>query len=363
MPYKFREIVDIVARRIDRGDYFATPFPSEQRLASELGVSYLTARRAVLTLIKEGKLSRDAGGRTKVVATKNSTQAAEPIQIAFVVPNRPSMRVFDWNAAIDKVVAERGGLVRVVPYLHWDDAALYEALTGAYTGVFLVCASEPPRLMRDLFRANAHRIVTIFDDFTELGVPFLDQSSEQGVQIMLGYLRSLGHTHIDCFTAYMPGQHVKAVISRWKEAVEMFGLRGDLHDWWAPEKEPSTAAYEGFTAALRGGKIKATAAICTTVNFVQGVYRAAHDHRLVIGKDISLCAVGSEERARMMIPALTCMSAPDRVPFALRGLEWILTGGKNWNGPIAIRPLTAPLFIGESCSPPAVKKEGQGHTR
>lgn len=353
MRAKFSEIAKILSRRIERGDYFTNPFPSEQRLAEELGVSYMTARNAVLALINEGKLQRDAGGRTKVPQREAREAARTPPQIAFAAPSRPTMRVFDWHASIDQAVAEIGGTLRLVPYLDWDDAALYETLTGNWTGVVLVPVSSPPRLMRDLLASRASRIVTVFDDFTEYGVPFLDHSSEQGVQILMGYLHSLGHEQIDCFSAWWnpsDGKNfVGTVIHRWREALRMFGLRGELHDWWDPAKEPGVAGYEGFTAAVRGGRIKATAALCTTVNFVQGVYRAAHEQGIVIGRDLSLCAVGVEERARMLIPSLTCLSAPDRTPYARRALEWILTGGKNWNGPLAIRPLTAPLFIGESC--------------
>lgn len=358
MRAKFSEIAKLLARRIERGDYLTTAFPSEQRLAEELGVSYMTARRAVLALITEGKLQRDTGGRTKVPGGSVQPAAGSPPQIAFAVPNRPSMRIFDWNAAIDHVVAERGGTVRLVPYLDWDDAALYEVLTGTYTGVFLVCVSSPPPLMRDLLAAQAHRIVTVFDDFSELGIPFLDTNSEQAVQIMMGYLRSLGHEHIDCYSAWWntPGQHVSNVIKKWRETCDMFGLKGELHDWWDPQKEVGVAGYEGFLALGRHGHGKATAALCTTVNFVQGVYRAAHERGIVIGRDLSLCAVGSEERARMLIPSLTCMAAPDRVPYARRALDWILKGKKSWNGPLAIRPSTASIFIGESCYTVAPKR-------
>lgn len=354
MRAKFSEIAKILSRRIERGDYLTTPFPSEQRLAEELGVSYMTARRAVLALINDGKLHRDAGGRTKVPLGITEAKPSAPPQIAFAVPSRPTMRIFDWHASIDQAVAERGGTLRLVPFLDWDDAALYETLTGSCTGVFLTPTSSPPRLMRELLAAQAHRIVTLFDDYTDLGIPFLDHSSEQGVQILIGYLRSLGHERIDCFSAWWnpsDGKNfVSAIITRWREAITSFGLKGELHDWWDPAKEPGVSGYEGFTAAIRGGRLEATAAICTTVNFVQGIYRAAHEHGLVIGKDLSLCAVGSEERARMMVPALTCLAAPERAPYARRALDWILSGGKRWNGPLAIRPLTAPLFLGESCT-------------
>ena len=52
-PIKYNEVMSVIKQRIREGDYFVESIPGERRLAEETGVSYMTARRAVLQLLEE----------------------------------------------------------------------------------------------------------------------------------------------------------------------------------------------------------------------------------------------------------------------------------------------------------------------
>ena len=52
-PSKYQDVMAVIKQRIREGDYYVDSIPGERRLAEETGVSYMTARRAVLQLLEE----------------------------------------------------------------------------------------------------------------------------------------------------------------------------------------------------------------------------------------------------------------------------------------------------------------------
>lgn len=348
MRPKFKEVAKVVSRRIQRGDYSSGGFPGEMKLAEELGVSYMTARRAILLLIEQGQLSRTTKGRTQVIET-GGMEESRNIQIALLVPADWSAVMWDWHSAIVTAVGNRG-LVRLVPYLDYDDRGFSETLTGAFDGVFLLLQPDPPALALDLIKAQREKLVAISDDYTEMGIPSVDHAPEQGISILMRYLKSLGHRRVDCFSANAPTMTVKQNIQRWKANLDLLKLEGELFDWYNGADSAATA-YDGFSRLLDRGMHLGTAAFMSTMGIAPGIYRAAHEHRIVIGQDLSLCSFGAEIHAKLMVPSLTCTGSPDRVPYVRRALDWMLGGARNWKGSLVIKPTSAPLFVGESSGP------------
>ena len=349
MAAKYIEIADIVHQRVLRGDYTVNPFPGQPTLAKELGVSYLTARKAVERLIQQGVLSREYNGRVKIVEQSN-TSGNTPLNIAFLTP--PSAVSWDWIPVLQKIVELRGGSVRMIPYLDWNDQCVYDAVGGLYDGTFIIPQDDIPRLALDLMVENRHRIVTLFQDLTEHGIPCIDQTPEKGVFRMIEHLVSLGHKTIDCLNAEPHNLQVETYIANWRTTLKHFGVQGTLRDVCGETHcDSALQTYEKIAQLFALNEWNSTAVFSTSVRCVQGFYRAAYEQELAIGKDISICAVGSFEHARTMTPSLTCEKNPDRAPFISKGLDWILSGGKNWSGPLHICPQDAEVFKGESTGP------------
>lgn len=349
MAAKYIEIAEILHQRVLRGDYTVNPFPGQPTLAKELGVSYLTARKAVEHLIQQGILSREYNGRVKIVQQSHSSGSA-PLNIAFLTP--PSVVSWDWVPVLQRIVEMRGGSVRLIPYLDWNDQNVYDAVGGQYDGTFIVPQDNIPRLALDLMVENRHRVVTLFQDLTEHGIPCIDQTPEKGIFRLVEHLVSLGHTTIDCLNAEPHNLQVEMHIANWRKALKLFDVQGSLRDISTDSHYDSALhAYQKSKQLFSLNEWNATAVFCTAVRCVQGFYRAAHDHGMVIGKDISVCAIGSYEYAQIMTPSLTCEKNPERAPFLTKGLDWILSGGQNWTGPLHICPEDAEVFKGESTGP------------
>jgi hypothetical protein len=336
MAAKYIEIADILKQRVARGDYTVNPIPGQPSLAKELGVSYLTARKAVERLIQQGILSREYNGRVKIVEQPRFS-GNTPLNIAFLAP--PTVVTWDWVPILQQIVELRGGSVRLIPYLDYD-------------GTFIIPQDKIPRLALDLMIENRHRVVTLFQDLTEHGIPYIDQTPEKGVFRLIEHLVSLGHTTIDCLNAEPHNLQVEKNILNWQDALKHFGAKGTLRDVSADSHYDSALhAYRKSKQLFALDEWSATAVFSTAVRCVQGFYRATFEQGLQVGKDISVCAIGSYEYAQIMTPSLTCEKNPDRAPFLARGLDWILSGGKNWLGPLHICPQDAEVFKGESTGP------------
>ncbi|MDP0495920.1 MAG: substrate-binding domain-containing protein [Verrucomicrobiota bacterium JB024] len=350
MNVKYKEIAETLLHRIQRGDYAVNSFPGQPTLAKELGVSYLTARRAITDLIDRGVLTREYNGRVKIAATVDSSRKS-PLNIAFLT--RPTPIAWDWYAPLQAIVEARQGSVRMLNYLDWHDQNVYDAIGGQYDGAFIIPTHDITRLALDLLVENRHRVVTLFQDLTEYGVPYVDQAPANGVFRLIEHLVQLGHRTIDCLNTEPHDLLIRQNIAHWRHALEHFGVQGTLQDVSdEPYPDGSLKAYHGTRKLFYGNKLKATAIFSTTVRTANGLYRAAYDRGIQIGKDLSVCAFGSYEIAQIMIPSLTCEKSPERTPFLERGLEWILTHGKNWTKPLRICPGEAGLFHGESTAPP-----------
>ena len=63
---KYLDVANRLSHRILAGDYHFQPVPAERELALEVGVSHLTARKAIQKLLNEGLLCRMENGRLAV---------------------------------------------------------------------------------------------------------------------------------------------------------------------------------------------------------------------------------------------------------------------------------------------------------
>jgi DNA-binding transcriptional regulator YhcF (GntR family) len=139
---KYETICELMERRIRLGDYAMKEIPPEERLASEVGVSRMTARRAVMRLVERGILVRKPNGR--VVVNRKSVEGDAPPQIALLMPAFVSATFERWVTSAEIAANKLHMRVRKVDYVHWDDPTIAETFES-FDGVFLVPSSETSR--------------------------------------------------------------------------------------------------------------------------------------------------------------------------------------------------------------------------
>jgi LacI family transcriptional regulator len=345
---KTEEIARILQERIERGDYCSREFPPERDLASELGVSRMTARRAVQRLIDDRLLDRGPTGR--IEAGRDETGR---LRLAFLVPSLASQDVERWRLGIERAVAAANASVRTMLFIHWDDPAITEALDSSFDGLFLYpsCEIIPDRILRRL-RTAGKSLVVLGRDLTALGLHSVDLFPPVFVQRLLDHLAEAGHRTVDCFNVQTRDSVIDQRIEQWSLWRATHRIAGRLlGDAIRAYDVPMASAYAQAGQLLDDLKFSAKAVFCTTVPAAVGLIRAMRDRNMTVGVDLSVCVANDEGLARYLCPSLTAIEMPDPVPFLGACLERMASPEQGWMGSLLMQASQWALFVGESTGP------------
>jgi DNA-binding LacI/PurR family transcriptional regulator len=350
---KYESICELIEKRIRLGDYAMKELPAEERLASEVGVSRMTARRAVLKLVKQGLLIRKPNGRL-IVSRQTSAGESQP-QLALLMPAFVSPEFERWRASLERVSIKMQARLRKLDFVHWNDPIISETF-DSFDGVFLLAGSETvPEDVLTRMRESTTPLVVLDADWSTLGVRSIDLTPAKQMRDLMDHLAKLGHRKI----AVVNTQPFHDVIRRRMEEIAAWQAEHRLHgrvinEPVQPYEDPLAKAYEVITKFHQARQPDFTAIVTTTMHAAVGVMRALHDSGLQVGRDISVCAPHDEGMARYLCPSLTSTQVPDPAPFLEVGLEWMLKNGSGWPGQMLLQPASVSLFVGESTGPCSV---------
>jgi len=354
MKAKHVEITGMLQRRIREGVYSLSTLPSERKLASEFGVSYMTARKAVQNLVKTGVVRRHTNGRLRMRSSAHGAKPAFTIGLLMPAPVFMWSAQWTWQSDLAHLVTQQNGVVRPITYSGASDPVIFEALEGELDGLFLILPAEPSQLLLDRLVQKRDRLVVLWQDTTHLGIPSIETGPARFIGKLLDHLASLGHRRIDCVSAHAADPGMRQRSEHWRLGLEQRGLSGVFHAYGTPTHQPGVlVARERVHELLERRELDATAIFCVNTSQAWGAMRACHDHGLRIGRDISICGFGEMEIARLLIPTMTAVEPAERLPFLSMGLQWIESRGRNWSRPLRLEPDDVSLFIGESTGPAA----------
>jgi DNA-binding transcriptional regulator YhcF (GntR family) len=346
---KFDQVSNLIRRRINNGDYALKNVPSERQLAQEVGVSYMTARRALQLLVDDGLLVRLPGGGLRVRPTLPGERAEKRwLQIAFLAPLVNSPEVERWRLTLDNVVQDRGR-VRPLLFRHWDDPLIGDALTG-FDGIFLIptCEVIPAHLL-ERFSRREKPLIALDQDMTHLGIPSVRLFSPVFVQRLLDHLAERGHTRIACLNSQPTDAVIEQRIAQWKIWMAAHGYAGPFIQETIPAYASAYAGgYNAMKRTLAEGDFEATALFCTTAAGAVGAMRALTETGRIPGKDIAVCAVNGEGYSEFLTPSLTALEAPETTPYLHTCVDWIAEGGRNWIGPLLVEPAEGTVVVRET---------------
>lgn len=336
--------------RIRQGDYAIRDLPTELELAEEIGVSRMTARRALLELMNKGLLVRKPHG--KIAVNQEHEHVAGKLLLAFLSPAWSSPEFEGWRSAVARAAQKFGASVRMVDFVHWDDPVIYQTLTG-FDGVFLVPSSEPmPQPVLERF-SGAGNLVVLDTDLTGAGIPSVQLQPPIFLHHLADYLAKLGHRRIDCLNTQPHDEVVKKRIEQWLLWQKVHKVEGRLID---EPVEPFSDAMPKACAVIHrlldAKDFHATALLCITGPAATGAIRAFVDHKMQIGRDISVCAFNEGGGLhRYLVPSRTVLEPTDPSAYLEMCIDWFSRQGSPWVGPLLVQAASVPLFIGESTGP------------
>ncbi|MDB5324637.1 MAG: yvoA [Phycisphaerales bacterium] len=347
MSVKVSQIVGLMQHRLGVGAYSLQQLPSERALAVELGVSYMTARKAVQRL-KEMDV-----WHLKPAIPESSKK--KQLQIAFLHPAYESTISTAWLTALSQAVVPRDGVVRPVTYVEWSDPVIFETLNAPFDGIFMIPPPMPklPPLLAKRLSDHRDRLVTLFSNYTELGIPCVDLGAPLFLKHLVKHLVDLGHRKLGCINTQPMSPVIEQRIAAWNQAATDAGCSTvTYNEPVEPFEDPGTRAYSVARRLMDAGKFQDCTAYFSTLTLsASGIIRAAYERGVRIGIDVSLCSCDAPERARLLTPSLTTLQYSNRSLLCERALKWITSRGEGWNESLWIVPDDTPVVLGESTGP------------
>ena len=341
---KFRQVMAVIESRIRQGDYVLNAIPGERKIAEQTGVSHMTARKAVRGLLDRKVLIREPNGSLHISPGYQSDAGTSHSILLY--PAYASSYLTHLRQTVSDTAEQYGLSLRPVQYVHWDDPVIASAIANP-AGVILIPSSVdvPSHLVAPL---HASKCVSLDLDLSEHEVPSIRLFPDKHIIKVFDHLRQLGHRRIDCISTQYHNPEIARRIRLWREWLARHRLSGELHEQPTRSFNDATpAACELMRNLLAKGPLKSTAIVGTTFPAAVGAMRACWERGMVVGKDVSICAVNIEWPGTFMSPAVTGLATPNLSRLLRRCFDWF-TSKQEWQGSKRLEVVNAEFFEGES---------------
>lgn len=333
---KYLQVAEILKSRVTHGDYLSTPMPGERKIAEEIGVSYMTARKALRHLVDSGVIGKAEDGKAQLPKSK-----AEFATCAFLAPAFVSLMTMRWQSALDRTLSRGGRILRSVYFMHWNDPMIMETLAN-FDLVFLLPKVEPPpEHLLGRIRESGTPVVVLEADWSDRGFLSILSFPLEMIGKLLDHLAENGD-RVDCFNVQPLDEIINCRLALW----ERFSLHGRCFNYpvdFYGDTLSHTAAVAG--SLLRGGEWKPKAVLCTTFTAALGLSRVFHDFGLKVGTDIRLAAVNGEGWAPYLTPSITTLANPELGILAEEAFEVLRSGEAVGR---CLKPAVLEIEYGES---------------
>ena len=348
MTPKYIQVADVLERRIRNGDYLLKDIPPGRTLAEQMGVGHIVVRQALDLLHKGGLLERQDNGRL-TARTVNNAGSQPPLRIAFLQPafECPFFRLC--RLAVEHAAREAGAYLRLVDYIHYDDAVIIDVL-DAFDGVYIAPLAQnmPLSIMRRFSRARC-RVVMFDHDLTDHGMACINLFPDAHLPTLFTHLAESDGAKMGCFNVQPEDSVIQRRIQAWRTWLRDQGQTGQLiNDPVQLYQHPIAHAYDVMSRLLDSGELQANAFFATTTDAAKGMVRALWDHGVAIGRDFFVASIGDEGDVRYMTPSLTALEPPDLANMARQALDWIQRPDKAEGKAPMVGEASPRLFIGET---------------
>jgi DNA-binding LacI/PurR family transcriptional regulator len=345
---KYTAVMSVIKRRIREGDYLLNDIPGERRMAEETGVSYMTARKAMVELLKQKVLVRKASGGFDV--HPEYARRARPATAVLLYPAYPSTYLTQLRGTVSDFAQQQGIAVRPAQFVHWDETTVVDAVEQAKGAFVIPYGPAIPERLLEPFRAN--KVVILDGDFTSDGLPSIRLFSDDCIERVMEHLYGLGHRRVDCINTQNRNPEIDRRIDIWERWLRRRRIEGRL--WDVPAQvftDPTVIAYRLMSRLIDGRESNASAMIGTTCPAAIGAIRACWEHGIRVGKDLSICAVNIEPPAEFFCPSITGLNTPDLSEVLGPCLDWFLRR-RSLGDRLLLEPSESILFKGESTGRP-----------
>jgi len=278
--------------------------PSEPQIASRLGVSRMTANKAILSLVAEGWLVREKGRGTYIAPSPTSLQRCA---VAMVPDNIPGVMedyyfgAIYWN--IQAILSEHGLPVEIV---RLDDSIVDRVSQGSG----LVAINPPERTIAALsdLRSRGIPVVLVGASWKDCDLDSVDSDNLLGPALAVNHLAELGHRRV-LFIGSNPGD------SNTQDRIRGFRIAMKARQLEVlPGDEFMASGYTFDDAAL--GQILeriesgATAVFAAGPRLAMQILVAAQKHGIPVPERLSIVGYDDPSYLSYAHPAMTTVRQP-----------------------------------------------------
>jgi DNA-binding LacI/PurR family transcriptional regulator len=344
---KFKHVMSVIERRIRQGDYVLSPIPGERKIAEETGVSHMTARKAVRGLLDRKVLIRRPNGSLDVHPGQQGHAGSAHFLLLY--PAYASTYLTHLRQTVFEAAEQYGLSMRPVQYVHWDDPVVASAATNPAGLIFISSTINVPEHLLVMLRST--KCVSLDLDLSDQGVPSIRLFPDGHIVKVFDHLRQLGHRRVGCISTQHHNPEIERRIRLWREWLQRHQMTGELLERPTRSFDDATpAAHDLMRKFLEQGPLKSTAFVGTTFPAAVGAIRACWEKGLVVGKDVSICAINIEAPARFMTPSMTGLDTPKLSKLLGHCFDWF-TDDYEWSGTRRLEPARAEFVQGESTGP------------
>ena len=280
--------------------------PGERILAEELGISYMTVRKAVENLVAEGVLYKIPKKGTFVANPKtvhNKTKNIgyfldKSIQEGLTSPYYSL--VFN---ALEKEAAKNGYAL-----LYFSDISDFNSLKNAkkIDGAIVSCFPRIENIIQEM--NSVVPVVGIDNSSADKSIPSVTIDNFESVAESVDYLCSLGHKRIGFITGLEDSDVGKNRLAGYVSALKRHGIRKNMHLVYKGNYsfESGTKGADHFLSMDR----PPTAIMCANDAMAIGAIREIRRRELNVPDDISVMGFDDIVVASQITPALTTVAAP-----------------------------------------------------
>ncbi|MCC6728145.1 MAG: GntR family transcriptional regulator [Chthonomonadales bacterium] len=353
---KHQQVVEYIKRLIAReGLQEGDRLPSEKAVAEQFGISLMTVNKALVSLARDGVVTRHRGRGTFVAGHETGRTASAGVWALFLQePATPELSAELRHSDLSLGVIYRGILSAVqqlgcaiMPVRMHDTDFVAVAARPDVAGLLLVAPEEHRK--GDLLNLVRHNMlfVVVSASWPGLGLPCVDGDNVGGARAAVRHLVGLGHRRLamiisrldmtnsrdrclgfqleSCDQGLVPGPIVEISESR-------PGSWGQIHELLSGADRPSAIFAGGYEHVIR-------------------CLQTARDLGLRVPQDLSLVGFDDVPSAARLSPPLTMVRQP-WARIARRAVEKLAAMRSQGRPDYSTETLPMDLIVRESCAPP-----------
>ena len=351
---KFQLVEEQLRKEIEIGNFArGAMLPPERELAEHFGVSYMTMRKAVGSLIDEGLLRRNHGSGTYVCSDISEKKVQK--QLGVVIPAWSAPEILDFIMHMSKACADANWLMKVIYARSWEERTILDLWQNCDA---LICGAvnDIPTLPASFVRRIQSREKPIV--FCELDASPYEADS---VIYQLGaclkkaaeHLYRLGHRHIlrieqktGTGDVLHPGMNgFRDFFHAGYPDVE---INEELFVFDIPRFELAHETIQHELALHRRALLHYTAVICP-LSFYWGVMSGIRKAGLRVPEDLSILTFGDRQEAKFYCPRPATLSVQLRDQ-AFKALELVRWRTENPAAPVRTIQISTEWIEGETLS-------------